>query len=140
MLWRDGLQAGGMALLGLILAVPPVRAGEGDWPMDRHDLLRSNHPSVRGEMRDAPRVAWRMQTGSPAGSQVTADFDRDGVPEIYAVENWRIVRKTAGGQRVWQSVPISRSFSVVAFEDLDGDGEVGASDVSFMLLSFGPCS
>jgi subtilisin-like proprotein convertase family protein len=24
-------------------------------------------------------------------------------------------------------------------EDLDGDGEVGASDVSFMLLSFGPC-
>jgi subtilisin-like proprotein convertase family protein len=25
-------------------------------------------------------------------------------------------------------------------EDLDGDGEVGASDVSFMLLSFGPCS
>ena len=25
-------------------------------------------------------------------------------------------------------------------EDLDGDGEVGASDVSFMLLSFGPCN
>ncbi|MFM7808009.1 MAG: proprotein convertase P-domain-containing protein, partial [Planctomycetota bacterium] len=24
-------------------------------------------------------------------------------------------------------------------EDLDGDGEVGASDISFMLLSFGPC-
>ena len=25
-------------------------------------------------------------------------------------------------------------------EDLDGDGEVGSSDISFMLLSFGPCS
>jgi hypothetical protein len=94
----------------------------GDWPMVRGGLLRSNRANIRGKIKGTPKVAWRHEIGRVPGATITADFNEDGHPETYSVENERIVHRGSDGKVVWKSARISRGFSLVGFEDLDGDG------------------
>jgi hypothetical protein len=90
--------------------------------MARGGPLRSNRATIQGNIQSLPEVAWRYPVGQSPGAAMTVDFDEDGQPETYAAENWRVVRYDGAGQVVWKSPRISRSFSLVGFEDLDGDG------------------
>ena len=57
-----------------------------------------------------------------AGGTLTADLDDDDRSETYAAARHRLVRRDAPGGITWESPPITRGFSLVAFDDLDGDG------------------
>lgn len=99
-----------------------LRPTRGDWPMPRRGLLRDNRAVVRGKIRGRPEVAWRCSLGPAAGAAFTADLDEDGQPETYSAENWRIVRRDGTGRVIWRSPRICREFTLLGFEDLDGDG------------------
>lgn len=127
---RLGLAAGAL-LVGTSgvpgAAAPRTRRGRprpprADWPMPRRGPLRDNRAVVRGKIQGRPEVAWRYSLGPAAGAAVTADLDEDGRPETYHAENWRIVRRDGAGQVVWRSPRICREFTLLGFEDLDGDG------------------
>src|SRR3954470_18405069 len=97
----------------------PAADPKGDWPMARGGVLSGNRAHIRGKIRGTPEVAWRHELGRVPGSVLTADFDEDGVPETYAAENGRVVRRDGAGKVLWRSRPITRGFSLVGFEDLD---------------------
>ncbi|MDO8588319.1 MAG: VCBS repeat-containing protein [Armatimonadota bacterium] len=100
----------------------PAGAAKGDWPMTGGGLPRSGRAEVKGKISKAPGVLWTGKIGAAPVYPISADFDGDGAAENYACENWRVVRRDADGKVRWRSVPISRSFSLIAFDDLDGDG------------------
>jgi hypothetical protein len=121
---RNKLTALGL-LLSLAAAAASARgpAGTADWPMTRGNLLRTNRAGAKGKITGRPEVAWRYALGSAPAAGLTADFDADGHAETYSAENWRVVRRDAKGDVVWRSARICRGFSLVGFDDLDGDGQ-----------------
>src|SRR5690348_10951151 len=76
-------------------AAPPAGrrlVGAGDWPMARGGLLRANRAAIKGKIDAPPVEAWRHEIGRPAETVIRADLDEDGIAEIYAAENGRIVK------------------------------------------------
>src|SRR4051812_45251465 len=105
----------GIAMLAAATASAGGPPPDGDWPMSRGNLLRNNRGAARGNIAQAPAIAWRHDIGSTPASSFAADFDGDGRPETYSAENWRVVRRDEQKRVVWESAPISRSFALVGF-------------------------
>jgi len=102
---------------------PKAHTPKGDWPMTRGGAWRANRATVAGNIRSEPQVAWRYAIDSNPGAAFSADLDEDGVKETYSAENFRLVRRDAQGKEVWESAPITRGSTLIAFDDLDGDGK-----------------
>ena len=94
----------------------------GDWPMTGGGLLRPGRADIKGKISKTPSVLWTGKIGSALGYPILADFDGDGKNESYRCENWRVVRYDPDGKARWRSDQITRSFTLIAFDDLDGDG------------------
>jgi hypothetical protein len=114
-----------VVLIGLYVLVATscfAKTPAGDWPMTGGGLLRPGRAEIKGKIAKTPNVLWTSKIGFAPGYPIVADFDGDGKNESYRCENWRVVRYDADGQVRWRSEQITRSFTLTAFDDLDGDG------------------
>ncbi len=105
-------------LLSWAAALP----AHADWPMARHDRLRSSTGDGTSSI-DVPAAAWRRYLGGSLGREqyLTHDVDGDGDPEVIFVMGGALLAKTPTDAVTWETEALD-IFRIDGLHDLDGDG------------------
>src|SRR5262245_48006170 len=110
--------------LALLAAPRDVRAQE--WPMFRHDALRTGASDAIVSIDEPALLFRRYLGGALTGAQVLVhDVDGDGVNEVIYVSGGRVVAKRGDNVALWESdiLPVDTLWAVVDF-DRDGEDEL----------------
>lgn len=108
--------------LSMIVVFGLAAPASADWPMARHDRMRTGVADGAGRMTDPTPYFRHYLGGSLSASQMlTRDIDGDGAEDVLMLTGGRVVARTVEDTDLWSSPP--RGFSrLVGLFDLDGDG------------------
>ena len=109
-----------MVSIFVVLAVAPLT--HADWPMARHDRLRSSTADGTSSI-DVPAAGWRRYLGGSLGREQYLSFDVDGdtQPEVIFVMGGALLAKTPTDAVTWETEALD-IFRIDGLHDLDGDG------------------
>jgi len=101
-------------------------AAKGDWPVPRQNRCLTSLQPLPGYLRAPPELAAEIQFARyPGVTSPVASRPKGPVDRAVALENGRLHCYRLDGSMVWESHPPGLNFeSLVAAEDLDGDGRV----------------
>lgn len=110
----------GVAFAFVVLAAAP--RAHADWPMARHDRLRSSTGDGTSRI-DVPAAGWRRYLGGSLGNEQYLTFDVGGgrEPEVIFVMGGALLAKTPTDAVAWETEALD-IFRIDGLHDLDGDG------------------
>ncbi|HRK35567.1 MAG TPA: VCBS repeat-containing protein, partial [Candidatus Hydrogenedentes bacterium] len=107
----------------VLIALNAAFAAPGDWPEPRHNPQLTAIQPVSGTMKDAPTPAGRIDLGRTPPAITSVNFGEGSASGLFIVAGKLRCIDTNGNLR-WESHPAGLNYeSIVAHEDLDGDGK-----------------
>lgn len=122
--------AAGLTLFPLAAAehrvLSPPSEPPGSWPTARQNRLLNAIQPLPGKMRSAPEIVAKLTFPKGQGSVIPIASTPGGtVDRAVVIADGRLACYRLDGARVWETHPPGLNFqSLVAAEDLDGDGRV----------------
>src|SRR5262245_29805734 len=104
----------------------PFPAGS-DWPMYRHDAELSGISPLRGDLAEAPALAWSLDLGGPhlpSESVVVRDVTGDGQDEFWSLRADSIACRDSRGRLLWKQDNFLNP-TIIEIHDFAGDGSRG---------------
>jgi hypothetical protein len=110
------------SLLPFALALTCAFTAHADWPMARHDHLRTSTGDGSSSI-DTPAAGWRYYLGGSLGREqyLTYDVDGDGRTEVLFLMGGALLAKTPTDAVVWETEALDLT-RIDGLHDLDGDG------------------
>jgi hypothetical protein len=105
----------------------PGFAAGSDWPMYRHDPALTAASPIRGDLAEAPRVAWSLELGGPhvpSESVVVRDVTGHGRDEFLAVAADSVTCRDSRGRLLWKLDGFLNP-TILDVLDFAGDGSRG---------------
>jgi hypothetical protein len=118
--------AAGLTLLCPEFAEAPAPIAPGSWPVPRQNLQLTAVQPLAGRIRHAPEIVASLPFPRGQGAMSVIASKPGGTPDrVIVIADGRLRCHRQDGKLLWESHPAGLNYeSMVAAEDIDGDGRV----------------